>query len=778
MKENETVDKYFVETKAYKAGEKTFHRYGIVIWTGPPGCGKTKAAIHLIMKQINHEGNKCPFRLIRFPKELSYIERNKTSLVLIDDIFSKQVMNSVINWWNELDRLHKDCFQNNEMESGINRVRLIITAREHEIDRACHSMGKTTPILNERYKINNNILNGEEKENIFSQQCTFANKERNVETPDTDEKFLKEIKKAEGPIGFPLCAHLFVFNKEYQKSGSRFFSYPNKYLKDEIKKEIEMDILPKTKSLFLVLFFYEWQTKMGNAEKLELKNVQKCKQILENVAKVPVNNFEQFDLNGLEYEAQRFIGSFLKEESIGSYRFVHDSVYEAVGSFLCESDVTDTARHFPLDIIQMQDYETATENELVILASRLISEAKKQKYSEVFACRLFHRDGFIRHFLSELTKSDDKTIEHFFRDDNKSSTMQFPCLFWTSFNKLTLLSELLYDIVCEKSIEPEIENQLYLLLFGECCAGNEYLLVNVDWMRHYYSEEIKRRVLNFGQNEDMCILHLVISSQKSDKFASLAVEKLLNDGLRVDVRTRRKMTPLMIAVNQRLPRTLVVKNLIKRSPKLICKDWNNSNVFHHCVASCNDGDTCAKYLDILLCQKDAKACLRQNNTEGNIPLSVAAMEKKYSRIHSILLLLESGFKHKMKVGTLNKDGFSPLQLSVRSLKTESTFVELECCIRVVMFLLYGDTPDNRSDTDFQAIKECKYDIVKSILQKPKDQENMDIAIKCILKKMGVEQGEDNFAHLPTPSISMNKSVQTGIYQSIKVLKNYCFEITK
>ena len=776
MKENETVDKYFVETKAYEKGEKTFHRYGIVIWTGPPGCGKTKAAIHLIMKQINREGKKCPFRLIRFPKELSYIERNKTSLILIDDIFSRHIMNSVINWWNELDRLHKNCFQNNEFESESNRVRLIITARENVIDRACHSMGKTTPILNERFKINYNVLNEQEKEKIFSQLCTFGNKEKNVKTPDTDGKFLEEIKKAEGPIGFPLCAFFFVCNKGYQKSGSRFFSYPYKCLKEEIKKEIEMDTLPKTKSLFLVLFFHEWQAKMGNAEKLELKNVQKCKQILENVANVPVNNFEQLDLNGLEYEAQRFIGSFLKEESIGSYRFVHDSVYEAVGAFLCESDVTNTARHFPLDIIQMQDYETATENELVILASRLISEAKKQKYSEVFACRLFHRDDFIRYFLSELTKSDDKTIEHFFTDDNRSSTMQFPCLFWTSFNKLTLLSELLYDIGCEKSIDPEY--QLYLLLFGECCAGNEYLLVNVDWMHQHFSEEIKRRVLNFGQNEDMCILHLVISSQKSDKFASLAVDKLLNDGLRVDVRTRRKMTPLMIAVNQRLPRTQVVKNLIKRSPKLICKDWNNSNVFHHCVSSCNDGDTCAKYLDILLCQKDAKACLRQNNTEGNIPLSVAAMEKKYSRIHSILLLLESGFKHKMKVGTLNKDGFSPLQLSVRSLKTESTFVELECCIRVVMFLLYGDTPDNRSDTDFQAIKECKYDIVKSILQKPKDQENMDIAIKSILKKIGVEQGEDNFAHLPTPSISMNKSVQTGIYQSIKVLKNYCFEITK
>ena len=777
MKENETVDKYFVETKAYKEGEEIFHRFGIVIWTGPPGCGKTKAAIHLIMKQINDEGKKCPFRLIRFPKELSYIERNKTSLVLIDDIFSKQVTNSVISWWNELDRLYKDCFQNNEMESGTNRVRLIITARENVIDRACHSMGKTTPILNERFKINNNVLNEQEKEKIYSQLCTFGNKERNVKTPDTDGKFLEEIKKAEGPIGFPLCAFLFVCNKEYQKSGSRFFSYPNKYLKEEIKKEIEMDTLSKTKSLFLVLFFHEWQTKMGNAGKLELKNVQKCKQVLETVAKVPVSNTEQLDLVGLEYEAQRFIGSFLKEDSIGSYRFVHDSVYEAVGAFLCESDVANTARDFPLDIIQMQDYETATEEELVILASRLISEAINQEFSKVFACRLFHRDCFIRCFLSELKISDDKKIEKFFTSINRSPTVQFPCLFWTSFNKLTLLTELLYGIVCEKSIDPEY--QLYLSLYGECCARNEYLLVSVDWMHQHYSEEIKRRVLNFGLNEDMCILHLVISSEKSDQFASVAVKKLLNDGLRVNVRTKKeKMTPLMIAVDQRLPRTQVVKNLIKRSHKLSCNDCKNSNVFHHCVSSCNDDEKCANYLNILLCQKDAETCLRQNNVEGNIPLSVAAMETKYSRIHSIFLLLECGLKHKMKMGTLNKDGFSPLQLSVRSLKTESTFVELECCIRVVMFLLYGDTPDNQSDTDFQAIEECKYDIVKNILQKPKDQKNMEFAITRILTKMGMEQGEDNFAHFPTPSISMNRSVQIGIYRSINVLKNYCFENTK
>ena len=136
----------------------------------------------------------------------------------------------------------------------------------------------------------------------------------------------------------------------------------------------------------------------------------------------------------------------------------------------------------------MQDYKTASEKELVSLASCFISEGINPQFSKVFASRLFHRESFIRYFLSELTKSDDKPIELFITNVN-SSTVQFPCLFWTSFNKLILLTELLYDIVCEKNIDPE--NQLHLSLYGECCAENEYLLVTVDWMHQYYPEEIK-----------------------------------------------------------------------------------------------------------------------------------------------------------------------------------------------------------------------------------------------------------------------------------------------
>ena len=50
----EKMDEYFVETDTYKRGEEIFHKYGIVIWTGIPGCGKTTAALHLIKKQLNN----------------------------------------------------------------------------------------------------------------------------------------------------------------------------------------------------------------------------------------------------------------------------------------------------------------------------------------------------------------------------------------------------------------------------------------------------------------------------------------------------------------------------------------------------------------------------------------------------------------------------------------------------------------------------------------------------------------------------------------------------
>lgn len=71
--------------------------------------------------------------------------------------------------------------------------------------------------------------------------------------PLIDDQFRKEVIKTEGPIGFPLCAHLYFFGEEYQTSGASFFSKPFELLKLQIKDEIAGDNTNRTKSLFFFL---------------------------------------------------------------------------------------------------------------------------------------------------------------------------------------------------------------------------------------------------------------------------------------------------------------------------------------------------------------------------------------------------------------------------------------------------------------------------------------------------------------------------------------------
>ena len=764
---NKTIDQYFVETQAYGRGEEVFHKYGIVIWTGPPGCGKTQAAVHLILKQMNNDYTTCDFRQLSSPHELPYVEKEET-LILLDNIFFQQNMDSVKIWWNKLGSLHKRCFESNGNESAFRRVRIVITARENVIERACIFMGNTTPILNDNYRVNANVLTGMEKENIFFNQQSFAKARRNFQNPDINEAFLKKIKESEGPIGFPLCAHLYLFSDKYKNSGVKFFSQPIEYLKLQIEEEIKKDKANRTKSLFIVLFFCEWQTKMGNPQRIQLNDDNECRQLLENVGAGMVRNMAPLNFEELENEAQRLVGGFLKEENDGMYTFIHDSVYEAVGAFLCETYVTETAMFFPIDIIQTQKYANTTETQQDVLVTRLMSEAIDiQNISKVFACRLFQQPwpGFSRLFLSKVEQFKRKKLRKFFTVLNNSSPVKLPCLFWTSFYKLTKLTEEFYLIISKNDVNPDY--QLYVSLYGERCAGNESLLNSIDTTLHGNLEELKRRVLCFGQKEDMPILHLVISSERSDEFAASIIEKLLRDEIPVDIRNKRNLTPLMSAVNQRKQRTKVISKLIEHSPKLTCKDWNDSNVFHHCLESSNDDETCAGYLNILLTLNDAKSCLLQDNFNGNVPLSFAAKETKHSRICSILSLLKHGSKSMITI--INDNGYSPLQLCIRSLKGRSEYVELECCVRVVLLLLCGGSPDNKSDKNDNAIEECKFGTVKDILSNPKDERVMTNALDSILMK--IKETDTVFDTILTFPIEISLNIISRIIEAIQILKN-------
>lgn len=763
LKYYQKMDKYFVETKTYQTAEKTFETNDIIIFTGPPGCGKTMAAIHLLGKK-RHDWT---FRKIRVWEELSYLEKDKKTIILIDNIFFRTPIDLQLEkWWYKLDRIYDKYFAGSENETGSKNLRIVITARWNVIKRACDFMEKVTPILNNDFIVDTNELTKAERGEILAKQIEFAKFEKKILVPDIDDAFKDKVMDSEGPIGFPLCAHLYVFGEEYQKSGVQFFSRPVEYLILQIKDEIECDKTNRTKSLLFSLFFHEWHTKMRNDDLFDIQNEGRCEQCLRKVSQNILTYFGPFDFRELEIEAQRLSGTFLKEVGEHSYKFLHDSVSEAMATYLCETYVSETAKYFPLDIIQHQDYRHMTERERSTLATRLLYETLDQRSSDVFSCKIFQNTEFIHCFCDEIKKKDRETIFRFFTVPNTASAARLPCMFWASYNDLTHLTERFYDIIQERKINAEY--QLYVVLYGLCCARKRGLIKTINGMLCDNNELIKKHVKEFTDSSNNSILHLLLVSHFTDKFVANSVKILLEAKMPVNVKNNEKVTPLMLAVKQVSPMMNVIKNLINVPAKPILHN-QDTTVFHHCLGSNNDDKTCVECLKIILEGKDAKDCLKKNDINGDTALSIAARCSEHSRIVSIFKLLESDWNI---INTLNEQGYSPLHLAVKSLKDTKLTVELECCVRVIIFILYGVNPEKLSDADKKAVQECHYELVRSILQCPKDEKNMKKSLEKILAKLQCSRCNDiseeklkNIKEL-IPSDKISWEIQTCIAKAV------------
>lgn len=762
------MDRYFVETNTYKEARKSLSENGFIIMTGPPGCGKTCAAVHLIFE---YTSLNWTFRKINCWEDLSLVNKDNRTVLLIDNMFSDSNMALYLeNWWEELAQIHNHYFASNDTELKAKCIRIIITARTNSIKQACSYMGKVTPILNELLSKDLSELSEIEKKEILSMQIKFARQEKMIDTKDIEEEITWTIGKSYGPIGFPLCAHLYVCREEYRNSGTNFFSRPTEYLKLQIKDEIERDKSNRRKSLFFVLFFREWQTKSLNVEIFEIKNESHCQRFLDRISPDLRRYFGPFDFQDLESEAERLVDAFFKRVGEHMYTFFHDSVFEAAGAYFCETYVTKTAKYFPLDIIQNQTYENMTDKEQLTLITRLFYEIFDQRLDQVFACRIFQNVKFVDCFCAELKTKDTNFVLTFFTVSNKSSPVILPTIFWSSCNNLTNLTEFFYDIVSCQSIE--VDYQLYVSLFGLCCARNISELKTINGMLQIDITVLKDRVFKFRDHEGNCILHLIVTSDNSDEFAANAIEKLAYDGMLIDSKNSKSVTPLMFAVKQTMSRTKVIETILRFSPILRYKDLiNYSTVFHYCLRSSNDDEVCAKYLNILLREKDAKRLLSKDDMNCNTALHIAAMETKRSRIMSILELLESNVD---TVDTLNGDEFSPLHLVIRSFERENKLYRIECCTKVILIILYSASskkPLTMSDT---AIEECEYECVKSILRNPEDCENMKKNLDILLEELKWNEGSETPEASYISSREFDFGLQKAINCAVHHLKNVAF----
>lgn len=393
----EEMNRYFVETKAFKEAEKIFHKYGIIIMTGLPGCGKTLAAVHLILKELK---SNWTFRKINSRDDLSFVGKNEKTLLLIDNMFSDRTTELQLeHWWTDVELIYNE-YMLHQQEAPC--AGIVITTRKNVIKQACTYIKKVSPILKGVCSKDLRALSEKEKQNIFSKQIEYAQQVNKIEMKNI-EKITWKTGEPEGPIGFPLCAHLYVFAEKYRKSGKHFFSRPIEYLKLQIKDEIERDKSNRTKSLFFVLFFREW--KSSNVEIFEIKNESQCQRFLDKISP-ELKQFGPFDFRDLESEAERLSDAFFKTVDKNMYTFIHDSVFEAVEAYFCETYVTEAAKYFPLDIIKKQKYENLTVKQQLTLITRFIYEMIDGRLDQVLACRIFQNANFVAAFYEELKKKD------------------------------------------------------------------------------------------------------------------------------------------------------------------------------------------------------------------------------------------------------------------------------------------------------------------------------------------------------------------------------------
>ncbi|XP_061196016.1 uncharacterized protein LOC133204303 [Saccostrea echinata] len=602
LHEYRTFDKYFVETRIFKKIRHLLNKTGVAIISGPPGCGKTNAAIHLLLDKDYAEWDK---RKIHNSEELSFILPNKNTLVFIDNLFQDtSSVHNVEQWWKELDKIFDISIKMFRGKDGIHkggRVRLLITARENVIENACKYMKNVIPVLNENsiVRVINEWCDDEEesidtrsifplqkkeREEILFSQFEFAEKAFQVENKKIEKSVLQGIIESNGPLGFPLCAHLFACKVDYRIKGTTFFSDPTDYMKIEIENEISNDRSNRTKTLLFTMFVFEWHIKNKESyDQLMINNEAFCRNFLKGVSGELLSKFEPFEFTDLTIVAKQLCGAFLIENEDGIFRFTHESVFEAVASYFCDRYFAQAADNFPLSVLENQESSLENEDRRRMLALRLLYEIFNRKISEVFLYKAFSVPSFVDCFFEQLQKRVDRVIKKFFDSTDDSSDLPLPPSFWAGKANLYYLTEKMLKLAQEKGIKHDYH--LCMTLLGECCSVDKGLLkekyekycdileilkseetgecssVDEGLMKEkhekYYIalEKLKSEITNL-KNENMdSILHLVIKSSRSDEHICKIIRHLTEKtSMNINERNKQNMTPIMSALECSNPR--------------------------------------------------------------------------------------------------------------------------------------------------------------------------------------------------------------------------------
>lgn len=510
------VNESFVETTFTRKCVNQLEQTGLIVIIGKQGCGKTLTAVH-ILKSDSYEG-WVKRKFTSWDDLLAFNLKEKT-LVYIDNIFDGYLYRHQLKkWWDTL------CYFYFTFIKDKDSIRLMITAKDNVIENACAHIKANVPVLKKYFFVEEESfpLSVEEMLNIVTMQVELAEMMKNIPKPTYTETLVTAIRK--GDIGFPLCAHLYAFEDRQDEKGVWILDKPRAYVKNQIDYEIKKDTTNGVKTLFLILLLYHTKPlsnyKMENnldfryGEEWQGFLKERCSEEL--IDDIKPLHFEDLNERAIELKDKILI----KHHSM--YEFKHQIYLEGLVDYFFREHFEVAVKHFPLYILRTCEFQTISETRLNNLVRRLIHDLFKSALSEALSCRIFERDDFEQRFSKKLLKEEKLT--ELLHIPDKSSPFSLPVIFWANKYGLKRLSKWLWHFV--DTNKEDVDSQFYLARFGECCEKDEHYITRTSMPLD--GNDVRISVCRFrfsGKN----ILHLLISSDKSDNDAHRFMMKIIKD---------------------------------------------------------------------------------------------------------------------------------------------------------------------------------------------------------------------------------------------------------
>lgn len=512
-------NKYFVETQMTSNCSRQLEQTGLVILIGKQGCGKTSTAVN-IMNSYRHIYEGWVLRKFSSWNDLLAFDLQNKTLVYIDNIVDGYINSHELQkWWDALCYIYFECINKK------NSVRLLITAKDDVIEKACAHIDSNIPALEKMFfvRADSYPLTLDQKIEIITMQMHIANELKKIPANVTTANLKNCIDKQNGPVGYPLCAHLYAFEERPCKKDTSIFDKPREHVRDQIAHEIEKGREDKhgVKTLFLVIMLYQSSNGSNRKDSLELIYKDECMKYLR---KELLTEMEPLNFDNLNERAEELKENFLIK--IGPmYEFKHKIYLEGAIDYFFREYFDVAVRYFPLDIIHAYEFRDMAEDRWLKLMQRLQNEILENEISKALSCKVFDETEFEKMFCEKLRK--ENTINTLIFIPDQSSPFELPIIFWAAKYGLEEVSKLLWDFV--KETEDEKEVQFYLARFGECCEKNESYIKYVSFPLN--DKDLKANVCRFRASgtKETNILHLLVSSNKPDYDANQFLSKLLLD---------------------------------------------------------------------------------------------------------------------------------------------------------------------------------------------------------------------------------------------------------